>query len=283
MQASQFQSFATPLLGLTLPSSPETFAAFADKADALEASEAPDAAIEAGDDVKLNLLEYLESRPGNGGNLANRIIEVALSQTSTPYHLRDDAAQEIRIMWMGKYPDVARFEEGQIASYAHCMAKHAALRCRRELGNAVRLPGSAFRKRRDGTTYVQPGTIARPLDWDELDEWLPLADQPDAGAVGMEARSYTDEEFEVVQREEEAVESLENERRTEVFLAITEQLSDKGRAVLELLLAGHSLGRIQEELDVTPVAITREATKIRALLEARGLVLNQSPQPAQED
>lgn len=133
-----------------------------------------------------NLLNYLERV-----QLAQKIIDISVSQTNLPQRLKDDAAQEIRIMWMSRTPDQVRFEQAQIASYAHRIAKHAALRCRRELGSAVRLPGSAFRKRKDGTTYVQPGTIARPLDWDEMDEWFSLEDQPEAslttgcGAEGL--------------------------------------------------------------------------------------------------
>lgn len=127
-------------------------------------------------EVPENLLEYLERC-----ELAQKIIDIAMSQTNLPARLRDDAAQDIRMMWMSRTPDQVRFEQSQIASYAHQIAKHAALRCRRELGSAVRLPGSAFRKRKDGSTYVQPGTIARPLDWDEMDEWFSLEDQPEAG------------------------------------------------------------------------------------------------------
>lgn len=134
-----------------------------------------------------NLLQYLERN-----ELAQKIIDIAMSQTNLPPRLRDDAAQEIRMMWMSRVPDQVRFEQAQIASYAHQIAKHAALRCRRELGSAVRLPGSAFRKRKDGSTYVQPGTIARPLDWDEMDEWFSLEDQPEAGmALDAEATFNT--------------------------------------------------------------------------------------------
>lgn len=141
-----------------------------------------------------NLLQYLERT-----ELAQKIIDIAMSQTNLPPRLRDDAAQDIRIMWMSRTPDVVRFEQSQIASYAHQIAKHAALRCRRELGSAVRLPGSAFRKRKDGSTYVQPGTIARPLDWDEMDEWFSMEDQPDAGVAMDTGPSFAQNDGEGVE------------------------------------------------------------------------------------
>lgn len=217
-----------------------------------------------------NLLQYLERN-----ELATKIIDIALAQTMTPYHLRADAGQDIRVMWMSKTPDVERFERSQIAAYAHQMARHSALRCRRELGSAVRLPGSAFRKKKDGSTYVQPGTIARPLDWDEMDEWLSLEDQPDANSVGMRTDAEGgDEDLEAAELEEVALEEAENERRHEVFLAAAESLTNRGRTILEKLLAGQSLAQIQAELQITPAAISREITRVKGTVQKLGLSLD---------
>lgn len=212
-----------------------------------------------------NLLQYLERNA-----LAAKLIDIALAQTLTPQHLREEAAQDIRVMWMTKTPDTVRFEPAQIAAYAHQMARHCALRCRRELGSAVRLPGSAFRKKSDGSTYVQPGTIARPLDWDEMDEWLSLEDQPDAARAGCSTGGdYVGEDADAADREEEALEVAENERRQEVFLELLPSLSDRARIILERLLSGKSLIDIQIEMGVSPSVLTREATKIRRLLDER--------------
>lgn len=212
-----------------------------------------------------SLLTYLESV-----NLATKIIDIALAQTQTPYGLREDAAQEIRLMWATRSPDLDRFEQSQIASYAHRMARHAALRCRRELGSAVRLPGSAFRKKKDGTTYVQPGTIARPLDWDEMDEWMCVDDQPEASSLGFGSDDSGEDAEETV-REEEAAETAETERRVELFLSIANEMSPRGKIILERLLAGVSIGQIQTELNINRASISREETRIRALLAKKGL------------
>lgn len=242
-----------------------------------------------------NLLQYLERT-----ELAQKIIDIAMSQTNLPPRLRDDAAQEIRIMWMSRTPDVVRFEQSQIASYAHQIAKHAALRCRRELGSAVRLPGSAFRKRKDGSTYVQPGTIARPLDWDEMDEWFSMEDQPDAG-VAMdteptfaahdmdsgdgdhaylgEIQDATLDAFPAAAREgadhmelldgatEQVEDGLvigmdaEDERRHEEFNRIAQHLNPRTREIVARLVAGESLQAIQIAMQISPGIITREIRK----------------------
>lgn len=240
-----------------------------------------------------NLLEYLERV-----SLAQKIIDIAVSQTNLPQRLKDDAAQDIKMMWMSRTPDQQRFEQSQIASYAHQIAKHAALRCRRELGSAVRLPGSAFRKRKDGSTYVQPGTIARPLDWDEMDEWFSLEDQPDAGmasgsaseAMGRDGIEEGDhvylgsdladsprgqqplcegvDSMELHDRPDAPVDDelvvgldAEDERRHEEFNRIARKLNPRARDIVARLIAGDSLHQIQAALGISPGIITREIRK----------------------
>lgn len=242
-----------------------------------------------------NLLQYLERT-----ELAQKIIDIAMSQTNLPPRLRDDAAQDIRIMWMSRTPDVVRFEQSQIASYAHQIAKHAALRCRRELGSAVRLPGSAFRKRKDGSTYVQPGTIARPLDWDEMDEWFSMEDQPDAGVAMDTGPSFAQNDGEGVEDDHTYLGALgdgpmgdspmmaregldhmealdgsvehvedglvvgmdaEDERRMEEFNRISAHLNPRTREIVARLIAGESLQAIQLAMAISPSIITREIRK----------------------
>lgn len=64
------------------------------------------------------------------------------------------------------------YSEGEIASYAHKIAFTTALQVCRDLGGLVRLPGSAFRYRHDGTQYAKPGHLAPPIAWEELPEEL---------------------------------------------------------------------------------------------------------------
>lgn len=129
----------------------------------------------------LSLFEYLRTCTPP---LDQKIVDIAIAQTQVPLELRLDAAQEIRLVWSTMTPDLARYRPGQIASYAHRMAKHTALRVRRELGSSVRLPGSAFRKRRDGSSYVTPGVLSVALDWNELEGWL---DMDSAGSSSEES------------------------------------------------------------------------------------------------
>lgn len=207
----------------------------------------------------------------------------------------------IRMTWMSKFPNKDLYEQSQIASYAHRMARHAALHCNRELGSAVRLPGSAFRKRKDGTTYVQPGTIARPLSWDEMDEWLSLEHQHDASsgvntdgsmdfsddiemhsleADGPATRHLgTDlplveglDVMEVLDIEQPAPQHLvvaadpEDERRNELFSRLGPSLHDRTREIIRRLLAGETLLDIQEALDVSQAIITRDIRKAATLV-----------------
>lgn len=236
-----------------------------------------------------NLLDYLERKA-----LAQKLIDIAISQTNCPPRLRDDAAQDIRIMWMGRMPDTQRYGESQIASYAHRIARHAALRCRRELGSACRLPGSAFRKRKDGSTYIQPGTIANPLSWDEMDEWFSLEDQPEAALNGnncaqlAEAMASEDsivaldapvaadplvadalaegvDFMELADHTESGIEEelvvghdSEDERRQEEFQAIAKHLNPRAREIIVRLLAGESLQIIQQSMCISQGIVTRE-------------------------
>lgn len=96
--------------------------------------------------------------------LERKLLDIALAETSTPAHLREDAVQEIRTVWF-KSQALPQFSFSETASYAHKIAKTAALRIRRELGAVVRLPGSAFQE--DGRTYLTPGLLAAPLELED--------------------------------------------------------------------------------------------------------------------
>lgn len=117
----------------------------------------------------MTLLEYLEQC---NPPLDKKIIDIACAKSFVIGDLRKDAAQEIRLIWSRQKPNTVRYKPGQIASYANRMARNACLMTRRELGSAVRLPGSAFRQRRDGTSYVSPGVLATALDWNSIESWM---------------------------------------------------------------------------------------------------------------
>lgn len=109
--------------------------------------------------------------------LERKLIGIACAEGNIPPGLRDETAQEIRMAWLKSKPN-PEFTFGETASYAHRIAYHAALRAKRELGSVVRLPGSAFRKRRDGSTYVTPGVLAAAIDLTEIENRLSAEEEP---------------------------------------------------------------------------------------------------------
>jgi hypothetical protein len=211
----------------------------------------------------VSLFEYLRTCTPP---LDQKIIDISIAQTQVPLELRLDAAQEIRVVWSQMTPDLGRFRPGQIASYAHRMAKHTALRVRRELGSSVRLPGSAFRKRRDGSSYVTPGVLSVALDWNELEGWLDMDNassedsfvmnmglgigEEDALAElgGMVEAAYTPEES-----EEETLKS-----RHAIIESFKDQLTDRQYQILIRLTKGDTYEEIQAALGIKKGVMMRE-------------------------
>ncbi len=195
-------------------------------------------------------------------SLTQKIADIACSQTSVPQELRKDAVQEIFFMWSGMKPDTKKYKPGQIASYAHQMARHAALRLRREIGSATCLPGSAFRKRKDGTSYVTPGVLAAPVDWNELEAWFStdgLSDGPSMGGLMSDPEiagvaSMMDEPAE----DPEALEKAQRAIRVDSIEAVRDQLTQRQFAIVELLVNGSSYLEVQTELNIKKGVLMRE-------------------------
>lgn len=209
--------------------------------------------------------------------LHHRIVDIALSQTTTPAELRDDARQEIFLTWSQISPDVARFQPGQIASYAHMMAKHVALRLRREIGAAVRLPGSAFRKRRDGSSYVTPGVLAAPVSWGDVEGWFDTGDLPDHfSEAGLSFSELPEDALIVSEEDQEAIAQEELERKTrlahlETFKpdetkpkddpANRGKLSMREFEVMRRLIEGESYAMIMSALNVKRGVLIRDLNR----------------------
>jgi len=204
----------------------------------------------------MSLLDYLaRCNPA----LDKKIIDIALSRAAVPVDLRPDAAQEIRLQWASQKPDTKRFKPGQIASYAHRMAIHAALRTRREIGSSVRLPGSAFRKRKDGSSYVTPGVLAAPLSWEDLEGWLDADRLADGGShsghagIGLNAL-----EFCVAPEEAEESEEELTRQRTALLEAHRPQLKPLQIAIVTGLLAGQTYEALGQQLDIKRGQLLKE-------------------------
>src|SRR5690606_9831826 len=172
--------------------------------------------------------------------LERKIADIACSQTQVPNELREDAVQEIYEMWSNMRPDTKKYKPGQVASYAHQMARHAALRLRRQIGSATCLPGSAFRKRKDGSSYVTPGVLAAPVDWNELEAWF----QTD-GAEGMSPMQGMDADlmsvstlFEATTEDPESTEEGQRLSRLADVEAVKTQLTERQYQIAIRLVNG---------------------------------------------
>jgi hypothetical protein len=206
--------------------------------------------------------------------LDKKIIDIACSKAHVEPSLRDDAGQEIRFMWMTLKPDAGAYRPGQIASYASRMAVHAALRLRREVGSAVRLPGSAFRKKKDGTTYVTPGVLAHALAWEDLEGWfmsdasesdasahsIPLADA--AALEQVLAVGGPELSEDPASEEEEAT----RQERLALLEAHKDALSERQFALMEGLINGVSYTELMKSQNIKKATLTRELAIASAII-----------------
>lgn len=211
----------------------------------------------------ISLFEYLRTCTPP---IDQKIIDISIAQTQVPQELRPDAAQEIRVVWSQMTPDLGRFRPGQIASYAHRMAKHTALRVRRELGSSVRLPGSAFRKRRDGSSYVTPGVLSVALDWNELEGWLDMDNASSEDSFVMNLGLGIGEEdalaelggmVEAAYTPEESEEETLKQRRS-IIESFKDQLTDRQYQILIRLTKGDTYEEIQAALGIKKGVMMRE-------------------------
>jgi DNA-directed RNA polymerase specialized sigma24 family protein len=205
----------------------------------------------------ISLFDYLsQCQPP----LVKKIIDIACSQTQVPPELKKDAGQEIMIMWSTLRPDTDKYKPGQIAAYAHQMARHAALRTRRELGSSVRLPGSAFRKRKDGSSYVTPGVLAAALDWNEMENWF---NAEDGGGDNPTASGSSDFGGAVQALDESAVPEEDSEEagrafRLDLLKSREEALTPRQFAIMASLIEGATYEEIQTEQGIKKGVLMRE-------------------------
>lgn len=195
--------------------------------------------------------------------LVDKIIDIACAQTKVPPELRRDAGQEISLMWSQLVPDTAKFKPGQIAAYAHQMARHAALRTRRDLGSSVRLPGSAFRKRKDGSSYVTPGVLAAALDWNEMESWFQSEEAGNAtnGAAALRDDfgqvSLTDAEAPLA--EDAAEEALLAERLAQLE-ANKDVLTPRQYSIMAALVDGSTYEEVMAQFGIKKGVLMREVS-----------------------
>lgn len=216
----------------------------------------------------MSVFEYLsQCRPP----LADKIMDIACSQTGVPLPLKDDARQEIAIMWSQMTPDTDKFKPGQIAAYAHQMARHAALRTRRDLGSSVRLPGSAFRKRKDGSSYVTPGVLAAALDWNEMESWF---NSEDGQAQGNSALREDFSQVSMTSMEEPIAEENSEEallaERLELLESKKDLMTPRQFSIMSALVEGSSYEEVMTKLGIKKGVLMRELAIAGAVLGPLG-------------
>lgn len=205
--------------------------------------------------------------------LDKKLIDIALAEKKVPDFLREEAAQDIRMVWAKEKPNL-QFEPGQIASYAHKIAGQTALKCKRELGQAVRLPGSAFRKKEDGTTYVNCGILASALDWDGVQEWMDIPDNENNQASQQLGKKLSNIERTHQQEygsfghpmEDADDEGYEANFFKEVHPKLEEnwdKLSPRQKRILEKLMNGMLKEEILDEMNLKVTDLRREVKNMQ--------------------
>lgn len=207
----------------------------------------------------MNLFDYLSNcRPP----LVKKIIDIACYKTQTLGDLREEASQEISILWANAIPDVNKYKPGEIASYAEYIGRHAALRVRRELGSAVKLPGSAFRKRKDGTSYVTPGILSDAVPWGDIESWTQVDESSDsaraASSLASEAASGMTEVSDSLIISEETTESQLLEARMAILESRRDLMSDRQFLLMKDFIDGLSFDEIMAKYDIKKGILLRE-------------------------
>lgn len=202
--------------------------------------------------------------------LTKKIADIACAQTAVPAELRKDAVQEVYLMWSGMKPDTYKFRPGQIAAYAHAMARHAALHLRRKIGSVTTLPGSAFRKRKDGSSYVTPGLLAAPVDWNEMESWF-QADRREPGMAADGILSTLNEEMLLDNSgeslsEDESSELTTMTRRMEDLESARDELSVRQYEIAVALVRGADLEEMTAQFEVKKAVLMRELSVVAGVL-----------------
>jgi hypothetical protein len=216
--------------------------------------EAPNPTIEITDST--TLLQWLETC---NPPLDKKIIDITCHSQDVPSNLHEEVAQEVRLLWSRQHPNPA-YNPRQIASYAHKIAGKQALRVKRDLGSAARLPGSAFRIRKDGTSYVTAGILAQPLDWNALEVWMDLDDST-GGEVNSAMSGGADMSYRPIDADYVSDSHLEEETRRDRIDSLTRvkhMLTARQFAIVQSMIEGANMTDIMAEFGIKKGVLIRE-------------------------
>lgn len=196
-----------------------------------------------------------------------RIIRSTFRKARVPRELEEEAAQEIRVAWATNRAKTENFEPEQVLEYAYTMAKQAALRVRREIGNVARLPGNGMRKRADGSRYAPDGILARAYSWEDMDRYHRTDDghEEDAGppqpAAG-ESELPTEQEVLVVEQGETPLE----QSRSRFFEQYACRLTTVQAEILQDLASGMDLKEIHARKHISYIRLLKEISICSSIL-----------------
>ena len=193
--------------------------------------------------------------------LDEKIIDIACAETQVPLGLRKEARQEIRATWVTNKPNLT-FQTGQIASYAHRIARQTCLRVRRDLGSAVRIPASAFRKDAPASALT-PGLLAPSLDYSELESWMCMERTAEA-SFGEHALLFG--AVEISSDDNNTDDLVRAKTRLAMVQNIGHILTNRQSRIMEALIMGAELPEIAHELQVPMATIRNELAIVTDLL-----------------
>lgn len=110
--------------------------------------------------------------------LLRKVTDIVLAKVNVPWHLREDAAQQVHTTWAALVAK-PHFVRNQVAHYAYKSGQHAALNLRREIGAVVKIPGALFRTGRDTSFMEAIGAAVNPKDVDDYKDSLDLSVEPE--------------------------------------------------------------------------------------------------------
>ena len=113
--------------------------------------------------------------------LLSKLTQIVLLKAKVPYHLREEAAQEVQVTWSLLQAN-SSFARNQMARYAYLSGEHAALKVMRSLGAVVGLPSGLFSKKTKDAKGLNAkflqyiGAATNPHDIEDYADSLEVSD-----------------------------------------------------------------------------------------------------------
>ena len=118
----------------------------------------------------MDLYNYLTEK-----NLLNKVVNISSQKGNMDEALKEDARQEIMILFFQTQIDLSMTEKSIIA-YAYKIAERCVGRVKKNMYNISKLPDSAFRTYKsvsgEEKTLSTPANFIAPKDFSDIDEYV---------------------------------------------------------------------------------------------------------------